>query len=317
MSQHVEFLLSDPDARTLALGGCGTALTDIGPNTWYNPASLAYVSHFAVAYNVGNCAYTESSPVDATYAALALRLKRGPVIGISYASIQDDIQLVDSTFLGPWNFDKSLTASAAWRFLPYLAAGASVKAMFCHEFYSDIKNPVFGGVAYSGAFDAGVQYQPRTWLGLGLSITNCGSVLREEVTWGSEVIPPVVRLGWMIKPPIRGPVEVSLVSDVFRDIVLEYDTHGYELPTGARPTLPWLWRTFRKRAGLEVRVARMVSLRLGYREEKEVAGLTDHGGFTWGAGIEYANVTADLGFDAKLYDDLHYSGFRFKLAYRL
>ena len=35
------FLMIFPDARTTALGGCGTALNDLDANAYYNPACLA------------------------------------------------------------------------------------------------------------------------------------------------------------------------------------------------------------------------------------------------------------------------------------
>ncbi|OYD14103.1 hypothetical protein CH330_09350, partial [candidate division WOR-3 bacterium JGI_Cruoil_03_51_56] len=36
------FLIIFPDARSVALGGCGVAIGDLGENSYYNPAALGF-----------------------------------------------------------------------------------------------------------------------------------------------------------------------------------------------------------------------------------------------------------------------------------
>jgi hypothetical protein len=192
--------------------------------------------------------------------------------------------------------------SAAYRFLPDLSAGATVKAVYSllyprwywQRYWREHGMP-YNGDAFTLAFDAGVLYQPMSALSLGLAVANLGPNIRYDTTAGHD-LPRRARLGIAVNPPIPGPVGVTVLGDVGRDLYPAQDYEG----------------RFHESAGLELSFARLAFVRLGYFH----GGTWPGHGFTWGVGLEYQGIKVDVGGDDGVYENTD-RNVRFQLSARL
>ena len=183
-------------------------------------------------------------------------------MGVSGAYTQlsgDDIP--DPSILGPYTSQAYIAACVGYRISPGLAAGFSVKPMFSHEWVCDPGNSAFRGVAFSVACDGGLQYQPSRCFGLGAAFTNLGPPLVYGDS-GRARLPTTIRIGWELNPQIRGPFELRLASDLWRNLAnpLPRDT--------VNPVLAAL-DMIGKGIGVELRIARLASLHFGYVEDMD------------------------------------------------
>jgi len=127
----------------------------------------------------------------------------------------------------------------------------------------------------------------------------------------------------------------SLVGDVWRDLVTPIDYWGGE------ESALMFWENMRDGLGLELRVAKMAGLRLGYFEDiQDQAGgilvgeghgrrrisllryMVEHHttpqdvGWCWGVGLEFHGVKLDVGVDESIFDYAT-RNVRFQLSARL
>ena len=322
------FLMIFPDARTTALGGCGVALNDLDANPYYNPASLVTGPRSAATWThlPGLIAWGSGASYD--YAGVAYRHgeRLGFAVNVAYTQT-GEVKFVDGNsgdFVGRYRpFDIAPSVSAAYRVLPSLSAGVTAKAVYSFWYPDWVRkyafDPMPGGHAFTVAFDGGIQCRLWSPLTLGAAIENVGPRLRYDST-ESDPLPAILRGGFALKPRIPGPVEVALVGDVWRDLVSPIEYWG-----GEENALIF-WENMRDGLGLELRVAKMASVRLGYFEDiqDQTGGilvgegygtrrisllryLVEHHtkpqdvGWCWGVGLEYRGVKLDVGVDENIY----------------
>jgi hypothetical protein len=293
-----EFLSLLPDARTSGLGGCGTALTDLGANTWYNPACLGFSPRVAATWTHVDLLPYEATDESFDHAGVACRC--GEHLGIAVNAIYlqtGEVGQYDEHYnpVGVYRpFDLAPSLSAAYRILPGLSAGATVKPVYslryprwAWEEFGREYGTTYDGDAFTLAFDAGVLYRPLRALTLGLAVANLGPNLRYDTTAGYR-LPRRARLGIAVNPPIPGPVGVTVLGDIGPDLVLvrEYPTREYD-------------DSLHGSAGLELGFAGIAFLRLGYFHG---VGWPGHG-FTWGVGLEYQGLKVDVGGDDGVYEN--------------
>ena len=341
LTEATDFLQVIPDPRTAGIGYCGVALTDLGPNTWFNPSCLAYSPRPLAAFTAGDCSYWITWPVAFARAAASIPLRSGLVVGASATYTQVSfLSIGDSSIFGDHPSELVSALSAGYRLSSRLALGVSVKPMLSHYWVYQPENAAYRGVAVSAAIDAGTQYQPWSWLGTGLSLTNLGPALAygdsEQVA-----LPITARVGCQLKPRIPGPVALSVLFDVWRNLE-EYVWRDTLTP------LISACDQFSKGIGLELRFAGLASIRAGYVEDlsfprggvivrrnfpgggtelweismlrylfrrPEGFDLVDGIGLTWGVGLEYRGIAVDLGYDTRRFL-LRNSGYRLQLVAR-
>jgi hypothetical protein len=321
-----------PDARTAALGGCGTALTDLDATTYYNPASIAFGPRAAATWTHVNWLPGLYPGMSYEHAGVACRLDEYHSLAANAIYLQTgETDVVDEhgNFLGRYRtWDLSSGISGAYRIFPCLSAGMSVKVIHSYlvpgwvwEVIPElgIEN---GGQATSFAMDGGVLYRPFDFLSAGLSLNNLGPRLdySRQDTFPGDRLPTILRGGFALNPRIQGPVEITLVGDVWRDLVTMMP-HTDNLVD--------FWEQMEDGIGLELRFVRLASVRLGYFEDivgqrggivvKDAMGFTRHvsllrqivrprpgeavgWGFCWGVGVEYSGLKFDVGVDENIYD---------------
>lgn len=329
------FLWVFPDAQTTALGGCGTASSDLGPNCYYNPSCLGFGPKTDVTWSHADWLPGLYPDMSYDYFAAAYRINPLLNASLNMTYLQTGLTEVFNVwgeFLGryrPW--DLALSAAVGYQLLPSIAAGAGVK--YVHSFFVPEwmwrEFPEYHGIDYGGtgravALDFGVQYRPLSLLGLGLALDNIGTPIRYTDTI-ADPLPAILRFGWEVKPELPLPVEVRLVSDVWRDLVSEFRV-------GDTQPLLSLAEQLEVGAGLELRFLEVASVRLGYFEDIRgqrggvLAEPGAHGwntrrisllrllfddtydwhaldwGFCWGVGVEYKEFCADVAVDEAIYD---------------
>jgi hypothetical protein len=338
------FLMIFPDARTTALGGCGTALTDLDANTYYNPASLVGGARVAGSWTHANWLPGLYSGMAYEYGGAAYRL--GERLGFALNAVylttgETDVIDERGNYLGRYRtWDLSPSVSGAYRILPYLSAGLTAKAvysMLVPDWVWKVMPELGiedGGDAFTVAFDGGVQCEPVSLLRIGVALSNLGPKLAYTATGDSDPLPAILRFGFAVRPRVPGPVEVALVGDVWRDLV-------NEMPH--TDSLVDLWEQMQDGLGIELRVAQLASVRLGYFEDiqgqrggivvRNSHGQTHHvslyrqltvpfpdkavgWGFCWGVGIEFRGLKFDVGVDEEVYD-FATRNVRFQLSARL
>jgi hypothetical protein len=338
------FLMIFPDARTTALGGCGTALSDLDANTYYNPASIAFGPHAAATWTHVNWLPGLYPGMSYEHAGVAYRHGERLGLGVNVIYIQTgetDVINERGDFLGRYRtWDLAPSVSAAYRILPCLSAGVTAKGIYSllvPDWVWD-SMPEFGiehgGQGLTFAVDGGVQYRPFDPLSLGLALYNLGPNIRYADSGASDPLPAILRFGFALKPRIPGPVEVALVGDVWRELVSEMPHTG---------SFVNLWEQMESGLGLEMRLAKVASVRLGYFEDipgqrggvvvrdsmgmtrrvsllrqltKPRPGETVGWGFCWGVGVEFSGLKFDVGVDENIYDFPTHN-VRFQLSARL
>jgi len=337
------FLMIFPDARTTALGGCGVALPDLNANAYYNPACLATGPHAAATWTHVNWLAGLFSDRSYDHAEVACRHGTRLGLGASFTYMQTgltDVVNERGEFIGRYrNYDLAAGLSTAYRVVSNLSGGVTLKAIYSYEhpyWIGPYPWPMRSGDAFTLAVDAGAQYQPFGPLTVGAAIENLGSRLRYDSTKG-DPLPALLRVGFALKPRVPGPVEVALVGDVWRDLVtpIEYWMDG--------DSALMFWENMRDGLGLELRIAKMATVRLGYFEDIQgySGGITvkgQHGitrrvsllrfvtqsglgkavgmGLCWGVGLEYRGLRLDVGVDEEIYY-IAPRNVRFQLSARL
>jgi hypothetical protein len=323
------FLMIFPDARTTALGGCGTALDDLDANTYYNPASIAFGSRAAATWTHVNWLPDLYPGMSYDHAGAAYRLDERLSLAANATYLTTgvtDVVNEHGEFLGryrTWDFAGGV--SGAYRILPYLSAGMTLKGVYSLLVPSWVwkRMPELGiedGVrGFTMALDCGVQYRPVRLLSMGLAVSNFGPGLNYTSSGATDPLPAIVRCGFALGPKLPGPVEIRLVGDVSRDLVTT-------MPHA--DSFVGFWEQMEDGIGIELRFAKLASVRLGYFEDiagqrggivVENFGTTRHvsllrqlsepppgkvvgWGFCWGVGVEFSGLKFDVGVDEDIYD---------------
>jgi hypothetical protein len=285
------FLTIIPDARTAALGAAGVALDSVDANTYYNPASITYGSPMAATWTHDHWLGDDMS-IDHAGVAYRPNGRLGfaanvQYFQISFASTDERGRVIGTT---RW-YDVAPSVSAAYRLQPAISAGLTVKTIYSRIAWSGGR--VLDALTF--ACDAGVQYRPLNALTLGLAVANLGPSISYD-TISSAFLPRIARLGFAVRPPIPGPVSLALTGEASRNLY----------PAGSNP-YPWHLGT-----GLELGASHLAFIRLGYRYEHRLKGLT------WGVGLEHRGIRIDVGVDSDLYEDPFYiRSVRFQFSWHL
>ena len=324
------FLMIFPDARTTALGGCGTALTDLDANTYYNPASIAFGPRAAATWTHVNWLPGLYPGMSYEHAGVAYRLDEHHSLSANATYLQTgETDVIDErgNFLGRFRtWDLSSGISGAYRITPCLSAGMTLKGIYSLLVPGWVWEvmPELGiegdDDAFTLALDCGVQYRPVQVLSMGLTLSNFGPGLNYASSGATAPLPAIVRGGFALTPRMPGPVEITLVGDIWRDLVTMMP-HTDNLVD--------FWEQMEDGIGLELRFVRLASVRLGYFEDivgqrggivvRDAMGFTHHvsllrqivqprpgeavgWGFCWGVGVEYSGLKFDVGVDENTYD---------------
>lgn len=330
------FLMIFPDARSTSLGGCGTASADFAANAYYNPAGLSATPDLAAHWSHANWLPGLYPGMNYSFFGAAYRLNRrlGTGLNLTYLSTgETDVINEKGEYLGRYRtYDLALQVSAGYQLLPQLSAGAGGKGIYSMLVPGWVWEmmPEFGtpGSPFTVAADIGCQYRPWDWLGVGLALNNLGPDIKYSLSGESDPLPAILRFGWEVQPRIPGPVEVRLISDVWRDLVTEMRVP----PRGAvdnRERLIRIAQEMQFGAGVELRFARIARVRFGYFEDyigqrggMEAVWADGRGptrislwrflaekgwseprfiGFVWGGGVEYRGFAFDIGVDEGIY----------------
>jgi len=269
------FLKIIPDARTAALGGAGVALDSLDANTYYNPANIASGSPMAATWTHERWLWPNMS-IDHAGVAYRPDERLGLAANVQYfqtsfASTDERGRTIGTT---RW-YDVAPSVSAAYRLQPAISAGLTVKAIYQRIAWSGGRVIDF----LTSACDVGVQYRPLDALTLGLAVANLGPIIGDHTDAG-YYLPRCARLGFAIRPSLPAPISAVLAADVSRNLY----------PVGSNPH-PW-----HLGGGIELGAAHLAFIRLGYRYEHSLRGLT------WGVGIEHRGIRIDVGVDSDTYD---------------
>jgi len=285
------FLTIVPDARTAAMGAAGVAFDSLDANTFYNPASITSGSPMAVTWTHAKW-FDAGASIDNVGAAY--RPKNRLCLAANVLYLHARFTTVDEhgqVIVTNYSYDAAPSVSAAYRLQPAISAGLTVKAIYQRIAWSGGRVLDF----LTSACDAGVQYRPLDALTLGLAVANLGPIIGYRTTAG-YYLPRLARLGFAARPQIHGPVSATVIGEVSRNLY----------PAGSNP-YPW-----HLGAGLELGAAHLAFVRLGYRYEHGLRGLT------WGVGLEHRGVRIDVGVDSDIYDPvLRYRSVRFQFSWRL
>ena len=263
-----EFLVLDLGARSSAMGGAYTAVSDDSLAVNYNPAGLAWVSRKELSFSYARwleeitcqqAAYVQTLGEKFTLAVQAGRVSSGDMEKI------DD----DGNSLGSSYDYTALQAggSLAVKLLDSFSLGASAKF---------VREDLDGHDAGAAAFDAGLMLRFR-YFNLGASASNIGGELK--LYQESFKLPSVYRAGAAVKPFEKLLVSADAVRNRDSDVVrpafgAEYRWNG-EGDIGA------------------------MFLRAGYQSKRDKnAGE----GFSFGAGLEY-KTNYELGYAYVPYGD--------------
>jgi hypothetical protein len=339
------FLMIFPDARTAALGGCGTAITDLDANTYYSPAGLAFGSTAAATWTHVNWLPGLYPSMSYDHAGVAYRPSERFGVAANLVYLQTgrtDIVNEHGEYVGSYRtWDMSYGVSAAYRILPNLSSGLTIKGIYSQLVPAWVwqEMPELGidarGQGSSFAVDGGIQYRPFDFLSAGVALNNLGPRMDyiPRDTFPGDRLPTILRGGFALSPRLPGPVEVRLVGDVWRDLVT------------AMPHVDSFvdfWEQLEVGVGLELRFAELASVRFGYFEDivgqrggivVQNGGATRHVsllrqltrprtgeavglGFCWGVGVEFSGLKFDVGVDEDIYD-FPTRNVRFQLSARL
>ena len=283
------FLTITPDARTAALGGAGVALDSLDGNTYYNPANITSGSPMAVTWTHDHWLGDDMS-IDHAGVAYRPNGRLGLAANVQYFQISFALADERGRVIGTtrW-YDVAPSISAAYRLVPAVSAGLTIKAIYQRIAWSGGRVLDF----FTSACDAGVQYRPLDALTLGLAVANLGPIIGNHTAPG-YYLPRVARLGFAIRPPVTGPVSATVTAEVSRNLF---------------PAVSYL-KPWHAGAGLELGFARLAFLRLGYRYDNSRKGMT------WGVGLAQRGIRIDVGVDSDLYD-LPTRNVRFQFSARL
>jgi len=285
------FLTIVPDARTAALGGTGVALDSLDANTYYNPANITSGSPMAATWTHVKW-FGDDVSIDHAGVAYRPNGRLGFAANVQYFQISfvstDERGLVIGTT--QW-YDVAPSISASYRLVPAISAGLTAKAIYSRIAWSGGR--VLDALTF--ACDAGVQYRPLDALTLGLAVANLGPNMSYDTTEGG-FLPRIARLGFAVRPPTPSPISATLTGEVSRNLY----------PAGSNPD-PW-----HLGGGIELGVTRLAFIRLGYRYDHSLKGLT------WGVGIEQQGIRIDVGVDSSIYEQaLRHRSVRFQFSWHL
>jgi len=299
------FLTVVPDARTSALGGAGVALDDLDANTYYNPANVAFGPSLAATWTHANWSHRVFYGMSIDHAGLAGRVndRLGFAANLTYMQYgATDVVDEHGNDLGTYrSYDLASGISAAYRILPTLTAGMTVKGIY------SLITPAWiwevmpelgiegGGDAFTVAGDAGVQYRPQDELTMGFAVANLGPNLRYDSSDG-DFLPRVARIGFAVRPPVPDPVSATVTGELSRDLFP---------PAEWRDLYHW-------GAGLELEFAKIAFVRLGYLHYDRDGWR----GWTWGMGLQDRSVRLDVGVDSGIYQSTGTRNVRFQLSGR-
>ncbi len=338
------FLMIVPDARTAALGGCGTALTDLDANTYYNPAAICFGPWAAATWTHASWLPGLYPGMGYDYVGAAHRPdeRLGIAANVTYLTTGvTDVVNERGEYLGSYRtWDLATSVTGGYRILPELSAGLTLKLIHSYLVPDWVWEAMpelgieEGGQATTFAVDGGVLYRPFNFLSAGFALDNFGPDIdyHRDSTPG-DPLPAILRFGLALTPRVPGPVEVALVGDLWRDLVT---------PIPRTPRFVDFWEQLEDGIGFELRLAGLASVRFGYFEDivgqrggvvVENEGFTRHvsllrrlnnpqlgkivgWGFCWGVGVEFSGIRFDVGVDEDIYD-FSTRNVRFELSGRL
>lgn len=299
-SSGAEFLRVGMGARPAALGENFTGLADDVTTANWNPAGLGQIDHWEVS-GMG-LSYLAGT----TYGYLAASAPFGQWGSLAVSSIYAGVPSFDSTAPG-----SGAPAGSGMDGMVAVSWGGSFKALapdsgYQHLYYGLSAKGIFrslGGyqsaagapetlTARTFAGDFGFLYEARPGLSIGGSVLNVGppiGFLGDQ----ADALPLMARIGAAWRAIETASIRAVLVADY------------------AKPTDPDHGQFAQANwggAGLEVTLARMVSLRGGFRQGADGARIVGGAGFTYeGFSLDYAFIPlAALG-----------SGHRLGLTYKM
>lgn len=342
------FLTVVPDARSAALGGTGVASDRLGGSSYHNPAGLGFASRLDVGWTHASWLPGLFSGMSCDFAAGAGRVRPDLVVGGSVTYLQLGLVPVydeRGDYVGSYRpFDLAGAVSASWRPLPGLAVGSNLKLVY------SLRSPDWGfettpepGIEHGRqglvpAADIGVQFRPASWAGLGLALSNIGPRISYAPGEPGSPLPVALRAGLEIRTPWAGPVEMTLRTEVLPDPSVWTDS--FTRVRYRQDPDRYLWKSL----GLEARVLKFATLRVGYFEDMDgrrggvvpldsawlghnislyrylknpdYYGPIHHIGLCWGAGLEYKGIAIDVAADDLIYS-FATTNLRCQFSYRL
>ncbi len=251
------FLKLGVGARSIAMGEAYTAIAEDASSMFYNPGALAFSPSDEILL------MHKQWIVQTTSEYLGSVIHSGDIIfgiglnstGVSGIEIREKPGPAEGTFSQQ---NAAINGTVSYRIGSTFGIGASAKFLY-EKIYVD--------EASGTAFDLGAFYRMNSFLDLGASLSNLGSMnaLRYEAT----SLPTMLRLGGAFHDNLSD--EIATVTDA--DVVKVFNDNGTRIHLGGEASYD---NTFALRAGYQ----------FGYDEK----------GFSAGFGVHYAPIQFDYAY---------------------
>jgi len=280
-----EFLAIGVGGRALGMGSAFVAIANDVSAGYWNPAGLTHLDYpqamlmhderFAglVNYNYGSVAIPYKS--DMTFAFSVIRLgvdgipdTRNALIDLNGNLSLDDNELLDYSKITEFNYaDWAFLFSFAKKYNDKISYGANLKV---------IKRDIAEFGVWGIGFDVGAIYSPMDNLFLGANLQDVTTTIVAWDNGTTQLISPTLKLGTAYQLNIlNGRLTPAIDADI------RFENRRFASMMNIGPV------SFDFHAGLEYTYDKLLSVRLGYNDVKQL---------TFGAGIILPKLNIDYSF---------------------
>jgi len=309
------FLMIWPGARSTALGGAFSAISDDATACYYNQAGLSFMDGMIASLQHANWLSGLHPDMYYEYAGFTKSLKSGTLgLDVIYLTTgKTEVRDFEGNYLGEYTtFDIAIGVNYGIKLTPQLGLGAGWKFIYSYLVapWVWLRMPDLGiksgGIGIAYAFDFGVLYKPFSFLSLSGAVQNLGPSISYTETGKADPLPYTLRLGFKIQPFSSRIIKVNLTGDVTKILVGMFADPDKTFFENLKYEFQEAW----KGAGLELDYFEFIVLRGGYFYDSEGARI----GFTYGGGIKAGGFSLDVGVDQNIYD-FTTSNRKFSLSY--
>ncbi len=321
------FLLIYPGAKATSLGGAFCAVADDATALYYNPSAIAYKKDFEIT--LIHSPWLRGLAPDMYYEFIGIT--RPLPVGVAGLSITYatyglfEGQGPNGEYYGEWRpYDVAANLVYSYKVNQRLSAGGNVKFIYSFLAPAEILRKAtgvegggqgasfaVGGSLFYTVFESKKVYSKTRWLHLkltyGLTLDNFGPGLKYSSTTDErDPLPYLIRNGLALKinTPYHSFTLTADVNKILVGIIRDYKEEG----------IGYVLRDAWGHAGFEYTFYDLVSVRVGYFEDKEGA----REGFTYGAGFHVGNFRLDVSDDSKIYSfDNGGANLRYALTYSM
>ena len=309
------FLMIWPGARSTAMAGAFSAISDDATACYYNQGGLGFIDGMIASLQHSNWLKGLHPDMYYEYAGFTKALKSGTLgFDVIYLTTgKTEVRDFDGKYLGEYTtFDIAIGANYGFKINNNLGLGAGWKFIYSYLVapWVWLRIPDLGirsgGIGIAYAFDFGALYKPTSFLALSTTLQNLGPGISYTDSGRDDPLPITLRLGFRVQPISSRIVKINLTGEITKVLVGMFadpdqtftEKLGYEFDEA--------W----KGIGLELDYFNFIILRGGYFYDKEGARI----GLTYGGGVRAGNFYLDVGVDQAIYE-FPTSNVKFSLSY--